>query len=263
MPDTPAVITGKTEVSTDTQSWADKMKGLVKRTKEAEKPQGGFISLKGGRMTYNDEILPGDKINAVIIDYRMEQALYDQKYDAKNPRSPICFAVVQPGEDLRPHKDSEDPKCDRCEDCDYNQWNSAPLLDYNEPTSRGKACKGSRRLHILAADDLVDGPDAVEKASVMTMIPPSTSLDNFQRCMNKLSNVLEKPCFGAIIEISVKPHDRFLYMVHYNILKTIDDEVVLDALMKKHEKVAAREVTYPKNDERDPNSHPRAQSSKF
>lgn len=256
--------------------WKDKMVALTKQTQIAEKPQGGFISLKGGRMSYNDELLPGDKINAIIVDYRFDNELYMKKYDPKNPRSPECFAIVAPGSTLSPWKmdpitgeystDAEFPQVNEgfeCEGCPMNEWGSAGKLEGADPTSKGKACKTTRRLHLIAADD-ARSPEAIARASVVTLIPPATSVENFQLVMNQISKVLDAPMFGAVVEISVKPHDRFLYQVHFKILQQITDDDMLQALMAKYEQQASRVVTYPKNSERDGSApDPRTQSSKY
>lgn len=237
-------------------SWQDKMKGLISQTKEAEKPQGGFISFKGGRMTYADEILPGDKIECVIVDYRFSNEYYDKQYDPKNPRSPVCYAITRPGEVQAPHPEAEDPQHEECEGCPRNEWGSDPA------GGRGKACKNSRRIHVIAASELERGVDGVNKAQVVTMIPPATSVENFQKCMMQINDVLGTAMFGVVVEVSVKPHDRFLYMVHFKILKQIEDPELLQALMTKYEKTSARDVAYPKNEDRQ-GSDPRAQSSKY
>lgn len=236
--------------------WKDRMRALVTQTKEAEKPQGGFISLKGGRMTYADEILPGDKIDAVIVDYRMENAFYDQKFDPKNLRSPVCFAITQPGEIMVPHKDSEQKQNGECEGCPRLEWGSDLW------GGKGKACKQSRRLHLIAADELRKGPDGIAKAQVVTMIPPATSTDNFSKLANQVTGVLESAIFGVVVEISVKPHDKFLYQVHYKIISQITDEQVLEALLNKSLKTAERAITYPPNTD-EKGGNPREQSSKY
>ena len=250
-------VVDKKEPGTAIIPWQERMKSITRATQQAEKPQGGFISFKGGRMTFNDEILPGDKINCIIVDYRFDNEFYPEKYDPKKKVSPVCFAITKPGEVLAPHKDAEDPQNDTCEGCLRNEWGSA--LD----GGKGKACKTSRRLHIIAADDATS-PDDIAKASVMSMIPPATSVENFQTCMNQITNVLDTAMFGAVVEISVKPHDRFLYQVHFKVLQQIQNEEMLQALLARHEQQAARDITYPKNSELDGNKgDPRQQSSKY
>lgn len=269
-------------------NWRDKMVAVTKATQEAEKPQGGFISLKSGRMTYNDTLLPNDMIRAVIVDYRFDYELYDSDYNAQAVRSPICFAITKPGDVVTPWRkpfdgedttnllkyeledgttlvsDSEKPQIgggQSCEDCPMFEWGSA--VDKAGNKTRGKACKTSRRLHLLAYDDC-GTPESIKKASVMSMIPPATSVENFQLCMNQISNVLGAPMFGAVVDIQVRPHDKFLFMVHFKIVDSIKDDALLEALYYKHEAQSARHVTYIKNSERDKASpDPRAQSSKY
>ncbi len=239
------------EPGTALVSWRDKMMSAIQTTKEAEKPKGGFITLKGGRMTWNDEAFPGDKIRAVIIDYRFDNELYAEKYDSKKVAIPICYSVTRPGEEMAPSKESQTPQGwpegetqgvfpgAACESCWAYQWQSA-----DGGKGKGKACKTSRRLHILAADDVLKGPDAIAKADFLTMIPPASSIKNFQAVMNQITNALGAPMYGAVVEISVKPHDDFLFMVHFRVVEGITDDSLLEALTLKHEKVMEREIKF-------------------
>jgi len=231
------------QTGTEVAHWKDRMVALTKQTKAAEKPQGGFISLKGGRMTYADEILPGDKINAIIVDYRKDNEFYDKPYDAKTPATPRCWAIVRPHEELAPGEDvpEEDRQAPSCDVCPRNEWGS------DLKGGKGKACKTSRRLHLFAADDC-QNPEEIKKAAYMTMIPPATSTDNFQKLANQITGVLDCPIFGAVVEISVKPHDKFLYMVHYKIIEQIKDPGLLMALLARHETISQKPVVMPKPD---------------
>lgn len=244
-------------MSNEVMSWQDRMRQHIAATKEAEKPKGGFITLKGGRMTWNGEAFPGDKINAVIIDYRFDNELYEEKYDSKKVAIPICYSVARPGEEMVPSPDSLKPQGwpegeeqgqpgGTCEECWAFQWQSA-----DGGKGKGKACKTSRRLHILAADDVAKGPEAIAKAEYLTMIPPASSIKNFQAMANQVANALELPLYAAVVEISVKPHDDFLFMVHFKVLKAIDDPLLLEALTLKAEKVGEKEIKFvlPENGE--------------
>jgi hypothetical protein len=242
---------------TEIANWKDRMAVLTKQTKLAEKPAGGFISFKGGRMTLADEIIPGDKLRCIIIDYRKDYEFYDKPYNPNVPAIPSCYAIVRPHEDLTPW--SRDPETGEwkteasdpqvapgvmCEDCPMFQWGS------DLKGGKGKACKTSRRLHVFAADDCTNPAD-VARASYMTMIPPATSIDNFQKVANQIVNVLDTPIFGAVVEISVTPHDRFLFMVHFKIIEQIKDEGLMMALLTRHESISAKPVNMPKPDAED------------
>ena len=251
----------KKGASTALVHWKDRMQAVKVVAQDAEKPQGGFISFKGGRMTYGDELLPGDKINAVIVDYRMENDLYLKKYVAGQVRSPDCFSIVAPDAIQIPSDDAEFPQADTCDVCPMNEWGSASQIEGNDPNARGKACKTSRRIMILAADDCTT-VEKIAKAQVVTLIPPATSVDNFSTAMNQITKALDTAHFGAVVEISVKPHPKFLFQVHFKVLQQINNEDLLEALLARYEKESARVITYPKNSERE-GAAPPPQSKKY
>lgn len=251
-------------------NWKDRMIAIKQVAQEAEKPQGGFISFKGGRMSYGDEILPGDKMNMIIIDYRFENDLYKGKYVAGVNRSPDCYAITAPGQVMTPYylvdeagepmAPAEDPQAKECDGCPMNDWGSVHLIDPTS-TSKGKACKTSRRIMAIAADDATT-PEKIAKAQVVTFIPPATSVDGFQTMMNQVTKALDTAHFGAVVEVSVKPHDKFLFMVHFKVLQQITNEELLTALVTKYEKESAKVIQYPKNSEREGGEPPK-QSTKY
>lgn len=247
--------------STALVHWKDRMLAIKQKAQEAEKPQGGFISFKGGRMTYGDEILPGDKLNCIIVDYRFENDLYLAKYVAGQVRSPDCYAIAAPDEVLVPNPEADAPQHEDCETCKWNQWGSAAELPGSDGTSRGKGCKTSRRIMVIAADDATT-PEKIAKAQVVTLIPPATSVDNFQGCMNQITKVLDTAPFGAVVEISVKPHPKFLFQVHFKVIQQITNDDLMSALTAKYEKEAAKVIKYPKNSERE-GAAPPPQSTKY
>lgn len=259
--------------------WKDRMIAIKSVVQESEKPQGGFISFKGGRMSYGDELLPGDKINAIIVDYRMENALYRSKYVAGVTRSPDCWAIARPGEEQVPNRildedgneqwGMDEPQgmplgepqgiigVSNCEICWANEWGSAKHIGDKDPGARGKACKTSRRIMVMAADDATT-PEKIARASIMTMIPPATSTDNFQTMMNQVTKALDTAHFGAVVEISVKPHPKFLFQVHFKVLQQIQNDDIMQALIGRYEKETAKTITYPKNSDREDTPPPKS-----
>jgi len=248
----------------------EKLQAMVAQTRKAESPAGGFISLAKGRMSVGGTTLPNDSITAIVVDYRKDNQFYESKYVPGEAQAPVCGAVVAPNDILTPwrlpyegedvskaaHYDQElglisevmKPQVaagKTCDSCKMAEWGSAALIKGNASDSRGIACRGSRRLHILAADQCTT-PGDIERAPFMTMIPPATSLENFKRFANEVTHVLNKPIFGAIVEISVKPHDKYQFMVHYKVLDGITDEGIMFALLRRHEQIAAKPISLPK-----------------
>jgi len=149
--------------------------------------------------------------------------------------------------------DCDDPQVDAgmgCDTCQMMEFGSAKFIKGKQGKLKGKACRESRRLHVMAADQCTT-PDDVARAPYMTMIPPPTSLANFQRVANEAGEVLGVPIFGVVVDIEVKPHDDYLFMVHYKIVEAIKDEGIMNALLSRHEQIREKTIVMPKADSDD------------
>lgn len=271
---------------TAVMSYKDRMAALVAQTKKAEAPQGGFISFKGGRMSIGQTQLPGDMLRAIIIDYRKDNEFYPSAYDPKNTAYASCHAIRQPWEVMSPWRrpregedlenlnvvrmgndvfvtDAEDPQVQAGQGCDSCQMLEFGSMKFVKGAVRkkGKACRESRRVHVFAADQCTT-PEDVARASYMTMIPPPTSLDNFRTFANEATEVLKTPVFGVVVDISVKAHDDYLFMVYYKIVEQIKDEGILNALLTRHEQIRAKPIVMPKKEDDDATKEQRG-SGKF
>jgi hypothetical protein len=263
--DTDDVIPSK---GREVMSYKDRMAALVASTKKAEAPAGGFISTKGSRLSVGDVRLPNDTIRAIVIEYRKDNEFYPNAYVAGQSAAPICSAIVRPHEILTPWRlprDGEDletltvgergyvsdspepqvPEGHGCDSCGMLEWGSAKLIKGKQGSGKGKACRESRRLHLFAADQCTT-PDDVARAPYMTMIPPPTSLDNFKRFANEATTVLGLPVFGVVVDITLVPHDAYMFMIEYKIVEAIKDEGILNALLTRHEQLTAKHITPPK-----------------
>lgn len=253
--------------------FAAKMAALVQQTKRQEAPAGGFISLKGTGMAIGGTPIAGNKFRAVVVEYRQDQQWYDKPY---NPNSqevnlPACWASARNGFVLTPWRElregetatadmvvdddtglvseAENPQVSpgvSCKDCPKMEWGSAPPR--NGVQTKAKACRESRRINFIMADQ-TNTPADVAAASIYTMIPPPTSLDNFKSVMNDISDNIGCPYFAVVVEVEKTPHDRYQFMINYTVVEVIKDEPVLYALMQRHEALAAKEVTMPKPEE--------------
>lgn len=268
-------MTDSPKPGTSLVSYKERMAALVAQTKKAEQPSGGFISLKGGHMSIGGVQLPGDKIIAIIPEYRKDNEFYPRAYEPGVSQFPACHAIVRPHEVLSPWRklrDGEDvemmehfdkatglvSECSEpqvkpgqgCDSCKRLEWGSAKDIIGKVGKKGGKACRESRRINIFAADQCTNPAD-VDRAPYYTMIPPPTSLPNFQRFANEVSEVLDTAIFGVIAEISVKPDDDYQFMAHYKILDKIKDEGVLMALLGRHEQLSLKNIVMPKKDSTD------------
>jgi hypothetical protein len=230
-------------------NWRDRMKQVAVKTAETEKPSGGFISFKSGRLSIGDQVMPGDKIECVVVDYLLHNKYFDTPYNANKPTPPACYAFGREEVNMAPStgnsdtvdEDSEeynpgarDPQAEGCAVCPMNEWGSAG------GGSKGKACTNSRRLWLLPAD-VASNPDKARATDFLQCDLPATSVKNFSKFANDCAASGNAP-FQFVVEMSVKPHPTSLFQVHFKALEQIKDEAVLEQLATrnwKHEQEPA------------------------
>jgi hypothetical protein len=207
-------------------SWRDRIKQVAVKVAEAEKPSGGFISFKSGRLAIGDSLMKDDKIECVVVDYLFHNKWFDTPYNASKPTPPACYAFARDEESLMAHDAAEDPQSDYCSNCEKNEWGSAG------GGSRGKACTNSRRIWLLPAD-VSQSVDKAARLEPLQCDLPATSVKNFQKFVNDAAAAGLAP-FQFVVELSVKPHDRTLFQVYWKPMEQIKDEAVLEALANRN-----------------------------
>ena len=193
---------------------------------------GKFISFKGGKITFDGGEVPGAKMNCVILDHILENALYEGKYDSKNPSSPVCFAFGTDQKDMAPHADCTDPKSEKCKGCEFNEWGTAD-------TGKGKACKNIVRLALVAESDL----EELESAELAYARVPVTSTKSWAGYVKQLESMLHLPPFAVVTELSVIEDDGDQFHICFKLAEKIDPEHG-EALIAKHE-AAHEAIDFP------------------
>lgn len=209
-------------------TWKEKMAAVSAQAAATEAPKGGFLSFKGGNMSYDDNLIPGNSMDVIVLDFVLENNIFRDKYNPSKPASPMCYAIGRDESEMTPHEESEEPQSAKCEGCPNNEWGSDP------EGGRGKACKNTRRIAIIPADCLKGGPDAIKKAGMVMCKLPVTSLKNFSTFVNQAVKVMETPPFGVVVRIATKPHPTSLFQVHWTILDKIENQEHLEALYDRH-----------------------------
>jgi hypothetical protein len=193
---------------------------------------GQFLSTRGGILMYKNNPVPDNKMNVVILNHVMENALYEGRFDADNPASPVCFAFGDNDKTIAPHEKAEDRKADICKDCEFNEWGSADTGD-------GKACKNIRRLSIMTEDGLED----VEAAETAMIKVPVTSVKAWAGYVKQLKETLKRPTCAVITEISLVKDAKTQFKMQFKLVSKIDGDVIGDLLAKADE--ALKELTQP------------------
>jgi hypothetical protein len=211
-------------------NWRDRMKAVAVKTAEVEAPSGGFISFKSGRLNIGDQVMPGDKIECIVVDYLLHNKHFDTAYNPKVQSSPGCYAFAREEENMVASDEAENPQGGEdgafCGTCPLNEWGSDPK------GGRGKACTNSRRLWVLPAA-VVNSPDKVRVTDFLQCDMPATSIKNFSKFANDCAASGNAP-FQFIVEMSVKPHPTSLFQVHFKALEQIKDEAILEALANRN-----------------------------
>lgn len=187
---------------------------------------GAFISLKGGRMTFQGAEVPGNKMNVVVLDHILEYTYYTDGYDADNPQPPDAYALGRDEDTLRWHENSiPEYAGELCKDSDINQWGSAEK-------GRGKACKNQRRLALITEDEAAD-VESIEESTPAFLRIPVTSVKGWAGYVRQLEKTLQRPPLGVITEISVVPDPKSQFKLQFKLVEAIDDGDVIEALMAK------------------------------
>jgi hypothetical protein len=216
-------------------SWKDRIKAVAVKVAESEKPSGGFISFKGGRLSIGDSLMRDDKIDCVVVDYLFHNKWFDSEYNSAKIVPPRCYAFARDEESLQPHDQAEEQMSDYCSNCEKNEWGSAG------GGSKGKACTNSRRIWLLPAD-VAQNIDKATRTDFLQCDLPATSVKNFQKFINDAASAGMAP-FQFVVELSVKPHDRTLFQVYWKPLEQIKDEAILETLANRN--WAMEQAPYP------------------
>lgn len=200
-------------------AWDKEFADLAKETsKHAKVSDGKFLSFGGGKMSFAGADIDGDEVRCVIVGWVYHNAYYDPdiRFDPKNPQAPICYAFdPSPPEDgeMAPLDNVPEKQCDDCASCPFQQWESAKQ-------GKGKACKNTIRLALIAEDDLED----IENAEVIYASIPPKSLKNFLKYCVDLRDKAKRPLWSVITLLSRLPDDESQFRLTFK-----NDDLIEDA----------------------------------
>lgn len=229
---------GKKSTGKSMVSWSEE---LAKRATAAAAIEenvgagGAFISLKGGRMTFQGAEIPGNKINVVVLDHILEYSWFLESYDADNPQTPDVYAFGRDENTITWHENSlPEYAGELCKDSDINQWGSADK-------GRGKAAKNMRRLALLTEDQVEDA-ESIGDATPAFLKVPVTSVKGWAGYVRQLEKTLQRPPLGVITEISVVPDPKTQFKLQFRLVEAIEDGDVIEALLQKADNT---EIDFP------------------
>ena len=200
---------------TDMVAWEKEMAAEAEAAAHSEQTVGGgFVSTRNGRLSWGGAVVPGNAIRVVILDYCRENTYYQGRYDPDAPQSPVCYALAREEGDMAPHENAAVPQSEACAGCPQNEFGSAD-------TGRGKACKNTRRL-ALVAEDSVEDPSA----EVVFLKVPVTSVKAWSGYVQAIADAKRRPPHGVVTEISLVPDAKTQFQMVFKLVDSITDASV-------------------------------------
>ena len=206
----------KKETGTSLVKWDEEFANLAKEATKGIKAgaDGKFISFSGGRMSFGGADIPDDEIRCVIVGWTHHNIYYDPdvRYDPKNPQSPLCYAFGTDEEEMEPHSEAPEKQCDSCAECPLNQFETSK-------TGRGKACKNTFRVALIAEDDL----DDIGNAEVVYASIPPKSLKNLSTYLTKDLDKLKRPFWSVVTLMTRVPDSESQFRITFKFEEMIED----------------------------------------
>lgn len=190
--------------------YKDELRQLAKAQSDREKSSGSaFVKTKGSKFEFKGAVLKAP-LKVIVLGYSFENAYYVGTYDPDNKAPPVCFAMSNFEEDLKPHETSPEMQHDTCKDCAQNQWASAA-------TGRGKACKNQRRLLLLSVpttktgdfDEAAFTPEYIKGAELAQLRLSPTAIMAWSSYVKQVTNTLNVPLFAVVTALAFNEDEDY------------------------------------------------------
>lgn len=215
--------------------WEDRLAAYV--TKDAATAAGGtvwpYISLNGGVFNIMQEKYD-EPLDVIILGAIRENNYYSEAYDPNNPQAPDCYALAYDEEDLAPPADLETRIADKCDTCPYDAFGSAD-------TGRGKACKNTVRLAVIAADRL-DVESLKETEGARLRVPTmsiagkaveaddGSQLYSYASYANRITKGLGRPLFTVVTRMTIVDDEKSQFRLMFTSPGAFTDKEAIEVL---------------------------------
>ena len=185
---------------------------------------GGFPSLstKGGKFMLGESLLPSS-IDVVVLGAMKLNQYYPDKWQPDVMFNSTCFALNLDNNEktMGPPDDLATRVADQCSDCELN--------DFGSGEGKGKACRNTVRLVLLAADNI--GPDTDwSKAHGMRLSVPPTSLKFWGSHAKSVTQGHNRPLFSVVTRLSIERTDTAHELYFERVGDIEQDEQLLDLI---------------------------------
>jgi len=221
------------------EDWQVALAADAKNETALEVSEAQAFSLRAGILSYNDQPMPNNEMDVIVVASAFEKAMFISKFDPTNIQPPLCFALSPDGDGMSPHENSYKPQgghddagngTGMCQGCPQLDWGSDP----NSPSGRGKMCKETRRLGVVPLDALADG---VEKAVSAMLRIPVTSVVNWSAYVHLLAATSKRPPWSVVTRIKVVPDPKKQFQVTFSVVAPVNDTHQLAAIQEMRGRV--------------------------
>lgn len=196
----------KTDLSRIDADLAERARNIQKQI-SAPESRRITVDQKTGELLGPGGLSLGDEVRIVVIDFCTTKRYFDQPYDSNNPNAPACMAIGDVIADMAPEEGVPAPQSDLCRNCWANKWES-------DAKGKGKACKETRDLAVVLADELED-PDYEPEMYVVSCSP--TSLKAFDAAAVKVHQLFNGPPIKAVMTMRSKSVENYYNLSFSNI----------------------------------------------
>lgn len=188
-----------TALTTMQEELAEELKSL---SKTINKPSGFTISTRNKQFSFPDGTQANGPITAIILDWRNVNMYYPKVYNQNNPENPECYAQHKVIKEMAPDESVEKKQHDNCEDCPMNEFGSAT-------TGRGKACKNTVKLAVVAAD-------ATSETQPWILNVPPSSISGWSKFVLALEQQFGMLPVQVAADISFDPNESYPKLIFSN-----------------------------------------------
>jgi len=218
--------------------WKKDMAMAATKVAKTERSDDSYISLKGGVMTYQDQPIPDNKLECIIVATSFARTCFNRPYDSDDNEPPECFANAIDQADLMPHENVPAPFSTACGEkvCEMAVFGSA--LQGNGPR-----CKTRRKLIVMPSSGLIDPTEA----EIAILAVPPTSGKHWSAYANRVASGAGLPPWAVKTMITVKPNAKTQFEVTFETTGPIEDDKLLSAIharIPEAEKILLQPYTY-------------------
>lgn len=182
-------MTERRDLATIDQELADE---AAKVSKYVGQPESKKITIdRSGNFVAAGGLNLGNEIQICVVDFCTAHDYYVGTYDPSSPAPPVCFARGRTIADLYPEDTAPEPQSETCAPCPHNQFGSR---------GNGKACKNTRNLAVVLADEL--GDDQQDPELHLLVVPP-TALKSFDAAVLQCARIFNGPPIKGLITVRV------------------------------------------------------------